>query len=234
MEEQLSLIANSYDRAIDLGRNGIDLYENLPKHITCDPDYPLWKAQVERGEGGSERSEIRDYLAPAHHMNFVDLGCCLNLMFKGYDRWPSLYHGVDISAKTIALLNTFAAQNKLSLGSLHCAGIHETPFGESYFDIGACIGVLEYFEKEYVESALKEAHRIIKPNGKLVLDIPNIQSAAGHVMMLIEEHIGRPDRFNMSPEEFEALVSSYFAIEKTDKTPGNAEAMILYCLRCKK
>ena len=41
-------------------------------------------------------------------------------------------------------------------------------------------------------------HRIIKPNGKLVLDIPNIKSKTGKIMMKIEEYMGRPNKFNMT------------------------------------
>ena len=35
----LDKIAKSYDRAIDLGRQGIDPYENLPDYIKNNPNY---------------------------------------------------------------------------------------------------------------------------------------------------------------------------------------------------
>ncbi len=38
----LELLAESYDRAIDLGRRGIDSYKELPAYITNDPNYPLF------------------------------------------------------------------------------------------------------------------------------------------------------------------------------------------------
>lgn len=43
MENQLELVAQSYDKAIDWGRRGIDLYKELPEYITNDPDYPSLK-----------------------------------------------------------------------------------------------------------------------------------------------------------------------------------------------
>lgn len=188
VENQLEIVAKSYDKGIDLGRKGIDLYKNLPEEIMNDPDYIKYKAELECGPDGSGAKEIREYLLPNLNMKFVDLGCCLNLIFRGYDKWPSEYYGVDISSETIKLLNEYVDKNKISIGSLYCSGIHETSFDENYFDIAACIGVLEYFEKDYVEKALKEAHRIIKPNGKLVLDISNIKSTTGKMMMKIEEY----------------------------------------------
>jgi len=231
MEKQLELISISYDKAIDFGRRGIDLYEDLPEHITNHPDYPMFqRLKMEGLLSDSGRKEIKDYLSPDTNMKFIDLGSCLNLMFNGYDKWLSTYHGVDISSKTIQLLNEFATKKKLPIGSLYCGSIHETPFEENYFDIGACVGILEYFEKDFVEKAIVEAQRIIKPYGKLVLDIPNFDSPLFRITMLIEEHLGRPDKFNMSSQEFDVMLQDYFEIEKKEKVAG----MIQYFLSCKK
>lgn len=80
-----------------------------------------------------------------------------------------------------------------------------------------------------------EAHRILKPNGKLVLDIPNIKSPTGRIMMLIEEYLGRPEKFNLLPQEFESMLQNYFEIEKTNRVDNESEDMGFgYYLRCKK
>jgi hypothetical protein len=49
---------------------------------------------------------------------------------------------------------------------------------------------------------------------------------------LIEEHRGCPNRFDMSPQEFNAVIHNYFETDKTEKI--DAVAMIQYFLRCKK
>lgn len=231
MENQLKLVAKSYDKTIDLGRMGADSYKELPEYITSDPNYPLFqKMQTDSTLSDSERREIMYYLSPTIGMNFIDLGCCLNLMFRGYDKWPSTYHGVDISSKTIQLLREVVENRKLSIGSLYCGSMHETPYETNFFDIGACIGSLEYFEKDFVEKSIVEAHRILKPYGKFVLDVPDIGSAEHRITMLIEEYLGRADRFDMSTEEFEDSLVNYFEIEKKEKVGP----MIQYFLSCKK
>lgn len=231
MKNQLELVSRSYDRTIDLGRRGIDLYKNLPEFITNHPNFPLFqKMQTDESLSDSGRPEIMDYLSPAKGMNFVDLGCCLNLMFRGYDQWQSMYYGVDISSKTIGLLHEFAARNKLVIGSLHCGSMHETPFETDFFDIGACIGSLEYFEKDFVEKAIIEAHRIMKPGGRFVLDIPHMGSPECEITMMIEEYLGRTDRFNLSSLEFENMLMDFFEIKKKE----NVGPMIQYFLRCNK
>lgn len=112
-------------------------------------------------------------------------------MQKGYDNWASLYYGVDISPKTIDLLKEYVISKNIKVGELICCGLHDTPFNVNTFDIGACIGVLEYFDNDYVEKALIEFYRILKPNSRFVLDIPNIGGSMGKIMMSIENYIGR-------------------------------------------
>jgi len=237
MESHLKRVAKSYDRCIaDHGKKDAPGYDTLPDDITNDPDYPSWKAEADQQSYKSEcKKEIRDYLSPDKGMRFIQLGCSLNLMCKGYDRWPSTYYGVDISGRTIRLLKNFVKKNKVSVGALHCGSIHETPFDDNAFDIGECIGVLEYYERAFVLKAVREFHRILKPGGRFVLDIPNAGSPGGRMAMRIEGRLGRPDKFDMPPQEFEDMIEDYFEIEDSDRMRARHTG-IMYCyyLRCKK
>ena len=238
---QLEQIAKSYDRHfIEYEKEDSLSYDNLPEYITSDSNYPYWENELASGYEDDRRIELKDYLSPAENMSFIQLGCSMNLLTREYDKWPSVYHGVDISNKTIQTLNNFASQKNIYVGSLHCGSVHETPFADSYFDIGECIGVLEYYEKEFVLQVIKEIHRILKHNGRFVLDIPNTQSPSGRMAMLIEECMGRSDRFDMLPQEFEDMIKDYFVIEDSDRIraescgENHTKMMYFYCLRCKK
>lgn len=79
------------------------------------------------------------------------------------------------------------------------------------------MGVLEYYDRNFILKAIQEFHRIMKPNGRFVLDIPNIASPSGRIAMLIEEYMGRPDKFDMLPHEFEDIIKDYFEIVDSDK-----------------
>ena len=229
MKNQLELVAESYDRGIELGRKGIDSYDNFPSYITSHPYYPLFQ-QMQMSVSDSSRKEIVEYFAPKAGMKFVDLGCCVNLMYSGYKDWPSTYYGVDISSKTIELLRGFTEKNHLTVGDLYCGSMHETPYETDFFDIGECIGSLEYFEKDFVHLAIEEFYRILKPDGKFVLDIPNVGSPEAEIAKLIEEYLGRPDRFDLSADQFEALLDAYFVIDRKEIVGP----MIEYFLVCKK
>lgn len=58
--------------------------------------------------------------------------------------------------------------------------------------------------------------------------------------MLIEECMGRPDKFDMLPQEFEDIISDYFEIEDSDRVRSEGRGynhmgmVYFYCLRCKK
>lgn len=232
INSHLKAIAQSYDRAIELGRNGIDSYNNLPEYLKKDSDYINFQTARENGlDSDSGRVEIKAFLSPAVNARFVDLGCCLNLMFNGYDQWPSTYYGVDISTETIKLLREFSEKKRLRVGMLHCGSIHETPFEDNYFHIGACIGVLEYYEKAFVREVLIEIHRILKPYSKFVLDIPDHAGKMRRFMNLVETSMGRPDKFDMSMEEFEEILLDFFEIEKKEKI--DAVSMVQYFLKRK-
>lgn len=216
MKKQLDLVAKSYDKGIDLGRKGIDSYDNFPSYITSHPYYPLYEQMRIETLSDSARKEIVEYLAPKTGMRFIDLGCCLNLMFAGYKDWPSMYYGVDISSKTIELLQEYTEKNHLTVGDVYCCSMHETPYDTNFFDIGECVGSLEYFEKDFVQQAVVEFSRIMKPNGRFVLDIPNVGSPEFEITKLIEEYLGRQDQFNLSVEEFETILSAYFVIDQKE------------------
>lgn len=234
-QNHLQTIAKSYDAAIEAGKkgDGEDPYQTLPEMITSAPGYQEWKTESEHEELSSGRMEVTDFLKPEQGMKFIDLGCCVNLMFRGYDKWPSTYYGVDISKKTIEVLQYYVKAQNLTVGEIVHGSIHETPFADNMFDIGSCIGVLEYYNREFAEKALQEMHRILKSGGRIVLDIPNIASLSGKMMMQIEGYLDRPEEFDLLPEEFEELAERYFIIEQS--TRANSEVIgYLYCLRCRK
>lgn len=231
MEKQLEQIMNSYDYAIDIGRKGIDPYKKIPSYIMNDPDYHLYQKASQEGllcDSGS--FELKEFLAPQRGMKFVDLGCCLNLMLRNYDQWDSDYSGIDISPKTIELLEEYVKEKQIKVEALYCGSIHNTSFESNYFDLAACIGVFEYFEKEFIEVALAEMYRIIKANGKLVVDVPNIGNPICRIAMMLEDSLGRTDKYDLSADEFESMLSNKFEIIEKK----SFEAMIQYYLRCQK
>lgn len=52
------------------------------------------------------------------------------------------------------------------------ASVFDLPFPDAYFDIGVCVGVLEYFDDPV--AVLRAAFRVMKPGGAVVFTVPSL------------------------------------------------------------
>ena len=143
--------------------------------------------------------------------------------------WPSEYYGIDISPRLIKASQNFIKRNNIKIGGLYVAEVAKMPFGNNFFDICAVIGVLEYFDIAYIQKALQELHRVLKPQGKIVVDMPNFDHPDCNTMIELEGFLGRTSESVPSNEEFEAELKKLFSIERID-----AQIMTSYFARAKK
>ena len=67
----------------------------------------------------------------------------------------------------------------------------------------------------------------MKSNGRFVLDIPNIGSPEFEITKLIEEYLGRKDRFNLSVEEFETILDTHFIIDKKETVGSTIQYFLI-------
>jgi ubiquinone/menaquinone biosynthesis C-methylase UbiE len=107
------------------------------------------------------------------------------------------------------------------------AEVSNLPFINDYFDIATAIGVLEYYEMEYIMAALGELNRIVKKDGRLVIDMPNEKHPDVNTMIEYESYLDRPRKAIPSEEEFVVELKRFFLIEEVD----NSQLMIKYFLR---
>jgi SAM-dependent methyltransferase len=148
-------------------------------------------------------------------MTFLDVGCAAGLKTHHLYEWPSAYHGVDISPGLIDAMRRFVTNKSLQVGALHVADAAALPFEDGYFDIAAMIGVLEYCTPDYAEKVLKELGRVLKPQARIVLDIPNLAHPHVDLMFSLEESLGRP-QYEYNRAEFEKTLAHHFEIESVD------------------
>jgi len=219
MREQLQRVRRAYDLTVDQHDKGIDPVEVLPARL---------RAFVER-LGVSNNSAARDiyeYLSPQAGMRFLDLGCCANLANYRLDQWPSLYYGIDISPALLHAMKAFVERNRLEIGGLWEAEIVRLPFENRFFDIAAMVGVLEYCTLDYVDSALHEIHRVLKPGAGIVMDLPNPDHPDVGLAYELEQFLGRPN-IPKARADFERLPAGLFAVDRVD----DSQVMLKYFLR---
>lgn len=221
--EHIKKIAYSYDINIQLHKAGMNQYKFLPEKYFLDP---AWKDLV-KSDFNSDGKDIKRFLNPQDGQNYIDLGCYINLITLELDKWHSLYYGVDISGEIIKLLKEFVKREQLQIGGLYKKGLEKLPFKNNFFQIGTCINVLEYHDKDYVSLALKEIHRVLDHNAKFVCDIPNKEHPAFKLMLKIENYLGRPNLFQYKRSTFENMLKPLFHVQKFNEK----ELMIRYYLK---
>jgi len=227
MDKQLSKIRRAYDLTVEQYKKGIDPLDNIPERIRNSEGYRYILAN--RNKINSDAPDIKKYLNPKPGKRFLDGGCSANLANYRLDRWPSTYYGVDISPCLIEAMEAFVARHNIRIGGLYVADIARLPFDDNFFDIASVIGVCEYCTVDYIGNALVELHRVLKPEARMVLDIPNPKHPYFNDMMRLERYLKRPNILH-SPLKFEQILTQRFSIKKVD----DSQVMLKYFTRTSK
>jgi len=98
-------------------------------------------------------------------MNVLDIGCGTGTHLKMYLEKKCNIFGVDVSE---SMLNV--AKKKLGRNAtLELCDATNTPFSEDFFDLVYCMTVLHEMDEDIRIGVLKEADRILKSNGRILL-----------------------------------------------------------------
>ncbi len=213
VNEVLERIRGAYDLTVEQYERGQDPLAKVPDDFKNSPEF---KEFINTPAGcNSADPRIKEYLSPSAGMRFLDAGCCANLANYRLDKWPSLYHGADISPRLIAAMKAFADRNRIRVGALEVAELSALPFEADFFDIACVIGVFEYMPLDYIERALRELSRVLKPRARVVMDIPNPGHPHYPIMLKLEEYLGRP-HILCPRAAFEKILMQAFIIERAD------------------
>jgi SAM-dependent methyltransferase len=228
ISRQLLAIRRAYDQTVLNFQNGISDLHLLPEEFKNSSKFKEFQKIKHACHSGNP--QIKKFLNPKIGMKFLDIGSCANLINHKLYRWPSSYYGIDISEKLINTTKEFISRNRIKIGGLKVADVANIPFKNNFFDITSIIGVLEYFNITYIQRALKEIHRVVKPDGKIALDMPNLKHPHIQTMIKMESLLGRPRLALPSREQFEKRLSELFIIACVD----DSSLMITYFLKNKK
>jgi len=225
-KEQRHRIRAAYDLTVRDFKAGINPMASVPLRFKKSKAFKSFLKETDPLATGSSAPDIKSFLRPKPGMNCLDAGCCANLATKRFDKWPSIYYGIDISPVLIEEMKSFVEEALISIGGLEVADISDIPYADDFFDIVMVIGVFEYVDLDYSEEALKELHRVMKPGARMVLDIPNPDNPHVETMFRLEEYLKRPN-IPKSRRQFERLLESLFSIVKTN----DKHVMLKYFVR---
>ena len=217
MKEQLTKVKKAYDLTVKQFREGIDPLSVVPEEFKNSMEFKALCEHTKPPITHTSAPENKAFLNPQKGMKFLDAGCSASLFNYRLDKWPCKYYGVDISTELIMAMKHFVAQENIDVGGLEVAEITSLPYEEHFFDIASVIGVFEYVDLDYAESALSELHRVLKHKARMVVDIPNLDHPLIETMFKLEEYLNRPN-IPKKRSEFERILVPMFKIIKSDDT----------------
>lgn len=100
----------------------------------------------------------------------LDLGCGGGIFLPALERKGYQVTGVDISTNMIAMAKELCVSVSLKV-DLIVGDCNKTGFQSNLFDVCICVGLIEHQMSDDV--LLKEAYRILKPGGVLIITIRN-------------------------------------------------------------
>lgn len=118
-----------------------------------------------KAKRASITSIIKNNFLNTNKLQILDVGCGTGKNLEELLSFGKVY-GIDSSSDAIRFCK------KRILTNIYLRHSHQTKFKNNYFDIVLLLDVLEHVDEN---PTLKEIHRILKPNGILILTVPAYQ-----------------------------------------------------------
>lgn len=117
--------------------------------------------------------------------NVIEAGCGFGRFVIYYAKKGCRIVGIDFAERTVKFL-----QSKIKGIPIEYGSVEDLPYQNNIFDVYLSIGVMEHFEIG-PHNVLKEARRVLKPEGYLVLIVPyiNISKAMRHKINRIKQRL---------------------------------------------
>jgi SAM-dependent methyltransferase len=100
--------------------------------------------------------------------NFIDIGCGTGALIEEMSRRGVSCIGIDSSPDVLA-----AAKRRTPGAAFFEGSVSSIPLPDGSADVATLIEVVEHLDDETLAGALKEAHRIVRAGGSLLITTPN-------------------------------------------------------------
>jgi SAM-dependent methyltransferase len=133
------------------------------------------------------RGEVLARVAGLSGRDVLEVGCGEGMMFDGTGTQPVQ---MDVS---VTRVSRAVGKGRLLL----CADGYDLPFAAQSFEAVLLVAVLEHTREPW--RLLAEAHRVLKPGGKVVIVVPNDWTMSAGRLLLAKFPIRYPDHLTTTP-----------------------------------
>jgi ubiquinone/menaquinone biosynthesis C-methylase UbiE len=138
---------------------------------------------------------------------------------KTYKNQSTEYEAADFSLSAINMAKKYQKENAIENINFSVKDIQKIEFPDNYFDKIICFETIEHVPNP--KKAVKELHRVLKPNGLMVLTTPNYLNFYGLYRIFLRltgrkwTEVGQPiNKFVLLPKTLFWLKSSGFGVLK--------------------
>jgi 2-polyprenyl-3-methyl-5-hydroxy-6-metoxy-1,4-benzoquinol methylase len=159
-----------YEHEIEWSDKHVSRLWNYYSKIPFDPD-------IYFSHRFGRKILIQSGLPLDEEINLLDFGCgpgyMLDHIRELHANWK--YTGIDFSENSVNSIQERAAHNKFFRGAFEVKNL-PTHMPDSCFDVILLIEVIEHLTDRYLEETIKEAKRLLKTGGVVVISTPNMEN----------------------------------------------------------
>jgi SAM-dependent methyltransferase len=166
----------------------------------------VWRQKAARGDvptayrRGVNKRVDRALQLLSSGERLLDIGCGTGVLpARARDRFRDV-HGVDVAEAPVRIARRQGVV--ASIVNLNDQGL---PYEDSYFDAVTILGVLHLLYD--MRSALREIHRVLRPNGELIVAVPNMRALWRVYRLLV---LGTFPRTSMDAVGYDGGALHYF------------------------
>jgi cyclopropane fatty-acyl-phospholipid synthase-like methyltransferase len=184
--------------------------ESVPA-VLYDEDYFLNACEgyaefiSSEGEYLSRRlSEALAVTGVAPGMAVLDVGCGRGEVLRHLQRLGAETHGIDYAPVAVKMAREIADYEKKTIG-VYQANAQLLPFVKGSFDRVLMLDIVEHLYPEELERALREALRVLKPGGQIIVHTaPNVwyDRYAYPVVRWVRQLMGEGEDYPKNPRAF--------------------------------
>lgn len=150
-------------------------FDPHPVSWTDDKVSRFWDYLAAHDSGGffSETVAVdiaRRLVRAAQPRTAVDIGCGTGPLVAEFARCGIRATGVDSSPDVLA-----AARERAPSATFHLGSVTAIPLPDASEDAATLIEVVEHLDDATLDSAIREAHRVVRPGGTLLITTPNAE-----------------------------------------------------------
>ena len=116
--------------------------------------------------------ECVDRYSAGKPLRILDSGCGAGIIVEELVLRGHQVCGLDISPGMVQEASDLMKKHDPGKYSVRLGNVEKIEFPENSYDMALCIGVLQYLDVD--EAAMKELARVTRPNGYIIVSIPNI------------------------------------------------------------